>query len=105
MKKFRSFTFLSLAVVILLVPFSAFAQTSRTTGALQGVVTDTQGSPLPGVTVTVTGPTLQGTRTAVTDAKGEYILPTLPPGQYHAEYALSGIKTAVRDNVTINLTQ
>src|SRR6185295_13276893 len=104
MKKFNRFAFLSLALVALLVPFTAFAQVSRTTGALQGTVTDGQGNALPGVTVTVTSPNLQGSRVVVTDAKGEYVLPALPPGQYHVDYSLTGIKSATRD-VTVNLNQ
>ena len=35
---------------------------------------------LPGVTVTVSGPALMGTRTDVTDAEGKYRVPALPPG-------------------------
>jgi hypothetical protein len=105
MTKFSRFTMLSLAVVLLLVPAFGFAQTSRTTGALQGIVTDPSGAPLPGVTVTVTSPQLQGTRTAVSDANGEYTFPILPPGTYRAEYALQGIKTVVRENIQINLNQ
>jgi len=104
MTKFARFTTLSLIVALVLVPMG-FAQTSRTTGALIGTVTDNSGNPLPGVTVTVTSPTLQGSRSAVTDATGDYVLPLLPPGFYRAEYALQGIKSVVRDNVQINLTQ
>src|SRR6202035_5368720 len=80
MKNLSRLTFVALALALLLIPNFGMAQTSRTTGALIGIVTDGQGNPLPGVTVTVTSPQLQGARTAVTDAKGEYILPTLPPG-------------------------
>ena len=91
-------------LALLLIPIAAAAQTSRTTGALTGIVTDAQGNPLPGVTVTVTSPQLQGGRTAQTDAKGEYSLPLLPPGIYHAEYALAGLQNATRDNITISLS-
>jgi len=104
MTKLARFTMLSLIVALVLVP-AGFAQTSRTTGALTGTVTDTQGNPLPGVTVTVTSPVLQGPRSAVTDAKGEYVLPVLPPGVYHAEFALQGIQSVVRENVGVNLNQ
>ena len=105
MKKFSRFTWLSLVLAFLLIPYAGFAQTTRTTGALQGTVSDTQGNPLPGVTVTATSPNLQGPRVAVTDAQGEYLLPSLPPGNYRIEYALTGIQTATRDNVSVNLNQ
>jgi len=105
MTKFSRFTMLTLIVALVLVPMAGFAQTSRTTGALIGTVTDTTGAPLPGVTVTVTSPVLQGPRSAITDAKGEYVLPLLPPGAYHADFALAGIQSVVRDNVQVGLGQ
>jgi len=94
-----------LAILALLLPVTALAQTSRTTGALQGTVTDTQGSPLPGVTVTITSPNLQGSRTEVTDANGKYVIPSLPPGTYRAEYSLSGVKNAVREGIEVHVQQ
>jgi Carboxypeptidase regulatory-like domain len=104
MKKFSRFTLLSLAIALLLIPSFGFAQTS-TTGAITGTVTDTSGAVLPGVTVTVTSPQLQGSRTATTDAKGEYVLPLLPPGTYKAEYSLSGLKSVVQQNINVGLSQ
>lgn len=94
-----------LAVAMLLIPFSGFAQTSRTTGALSGIVTDTSGSPLPGVTVTITSPQMQGSRTTVTEPNGEYMFPTLPPGTYRATYLLEGVGKTARQNIAVTLTQ
>ena len=45
-----------------------------------GTVVDTQGLPVPGVTVTATGP--QGQRSAVSNAEGRYAIPFLTPGTY-----------------------
>src|SRR6266542_2067813 len=104
MTEFSRFTLLSLAIALLLVPSFGFAQTSSYTGAIVGTVTDTSGAVLPGVTVTVTSPNFQGSRTAVTDAKGEYVLPLLPPGTYKAEYALTGLKTVVQTGIGVNAT-
>src|SRR6185436_14720247 len=59
---------------------------------LSGKVT-ADGAPLPGVTVTVTSPNLQGSRTTETTATGEFILPFLPPGNYTAKFELSGMQT------------
>jgi hypothetical protein len=94
----------SRVVLFLLLLFAAglaAAQTSPTAGALIGVVTDGS-APLPGVTVTVSGPQLQGTRTAVSDEKGEYVFPLLPAGTYRAEFELNGIKPQVRDGIVIS---
>ena len=102
MSRFTRFSLFAL-LIVLIVP-AGFAQVSNTTGALIGHVTDQAGAVLPGVTVTVTGTTLQGSRTAVTDPQGEYVLPLLPPGKYHAEYSLSGIKSQVRDKAELPTT-
>jgi len=62
----------------LLLTVSMFAQT--VTGEINGTVFDNSGTALPGVTVVVSSPKLQGTRTTVTNAKGFYRFPLLPLG-------------------------
>ena len=51
---------------------------------------------MPGVTVTASAPTLQGTRETVTSDNGDYILPLLPPGVYTITFQLSGFGTVSR---------
>jgi hypothetical protein len=69
------------AVQLFAVPRAA-AQ-SNTTGAIQGQITDADsGEKLPGVTVVVSSPALQGTQTAISDENGQYKLSELPPGSY-----------------------
>ena len=89
-----------LLAVLTLLPFSAYA---ATTGNLFGIVTDGTGAALPGVTVTLTGPNLQGSRSAVTNASGEYQLALLPPGTYRAEFALGGFDTIARSGIAVSL--
>lgn len=82
-----------LAVLLALtLSSSAYAQGVQT-GVLTGSVVDADGLILPGVTVTVTSPSLQGARTSVTDANGVYVVRGLPPGQYSLSFELSGMKT------------
>jgi iron complex outermembrane receptor protein len=57
---------------------------------LTGVVRDTTGSVLPGVSVTVTGAALIAPRTVVTDERGEYVVDTLPAGRHLVTAAFSG---------------
>ena len=90
------------ALLLLAGGSAAFA---ATTGTLFGTVTDGDGSALPGVTVTVSSPSLQGTRTAVTNAAGEYGFPILPPGVYRVEYVLPSFEALVRQGVVVNLDQ
>ena len=55
----------SLAGLVLALAASAHAQ--RTTGTISGTVKDTTGAVLPGVAVSVSGPNIVGTQTAVTN--------------------------------------
>jgi hypothetical protein len=67
------------------------------TGTLSGKVTADK-QPLPGVTVTVTSPALQGTRVVVTNGNGDYILALLPPGLYKVSFEIEGFKKAERQS-------
>ena len=88
--------------LLLLVPVAAFAQT---TGTVDGTVTDQSNAPLPGVTVELTSPNLQGTRTAVTSADGRYRFPSVPPGPYKVTAELAGFgKVEKRATVTLDAT-
>lgn len=89
-------------IFLFLVPM-AFSQ-SKETGAITGTVTDESGSPLPGVTVTISGPSLMGTRTFVTDARGVYRFPALPPGTYTLKAELQGFTTVVQENIRLTTT-
>lgn len=89
-------------VLLLLASAASAAAQGNPTGGVSGVVQDGQGLPLPGVTVTVQSPVLQGTRTAVTSANGDYIMPFLPPGDYMMTFELEGFQT-LRQNVRIEI--
>ncbi|HSN69789.1 MAG TPA: TonB-dependent receptor [Thermoanaerobaculia bacterium] len=65
------------------------------TATLSGKVT-ADAAPLPGVTVSVASPNLQGVRTAVTSEAGDYIFPNLPPGTYTVTFELAGMQTVQR---------
>ncbi len=83
------------AGMMLLLGSQAVAQIP--TGELSGRVQDETGAPLPGVTITATSPSLQGSRVGTTDGNGNYRIPLLPPGTYTASYELDGFSTAVRE--------
>jgi hypothetical protein len=85
-----------LVLSCLLLPVLAYAQGS----ALSGVVKDSSGAVLPGVTVEASSPVLiEKTRTAVTDSTGQYRVTELPPGLYKVAFTLTGFATVVRDGV------
>jgi len=74
--KFKSLAFL-LAFLLIALPL-AYSQ-SKNTGAIVGTALDEENAPLPGATVTISSPSLMGTRTAITGADGSFRFPALPP--------------------------
>src|SRR5688500_11179415 len=70
-------------------------------GSIFGKVTDAQGGVLPGVTVTVNGPSLQQPLTAVTSESGTYQFPSVPIGTFTVTFELASFKKAQRPNVVI----
>jgi hypothetical protein len=90
-----------IAMAIVGVPVTARAQSS-TTGAIAGVVRDTTGAVLPGVTVEAASPALiEKVRTATTDSQGNYKIVDLRPGTYSVTFALTGFATFKRDGIEL----
>src|SRR3954451_4750273 len=99
----------SVFAAMVVVAGTVSAQT--TSGTITGRVIDNQSLSVPGVTVTVEGPNLQGALSAVTSENGDYILPQLPPGSYTVTFDLSGfgrqqrtIAVAPTQTVPLNIT-
>ncbi len=92
---------LLLITILMLLSTAVFGQSSS--GVLTGNVT-TEGAPLPGVTVTINSPSLQGTRMTVTGENGGFIFQALPPGRYLVTMELEGMGQIER-NVQVNLAQ
>ena len=88
-------------VVVLscLVLFPAIAQAQAT---VAGVVRDTSGAVLPGVTVEAASPVLiQKVRSVVSDGGGQYRITELPPGRYDMTFTLSGFAVVRRQGVDV----
>ena len=93
---------LALLVAFALVAVPATAQ--QLTGSISGVAKDNTGAALPGVTVTVTSPVLQGSRTVVTRSDGTYKVVALPAGEpYKVSFTLSGFKTFEATSLAVRL--
>ena len=76
---------------------------SAQTGSIQGrVVFEDQ--PMPGVTVSVTSPALQGQMSTVTNVQGDYKIPFLPAGDYNVRFDLAEFST-LEYNVRISTNQ
>ena len=76
---------------------------AQTTASLTGFVS-VVGDPLPGVTVTIASPALQGTRTAVTGENGAYRFASLPPGEYSVRFESPGVR-ARSESARLQLAQ
>jgi uncharacterized protein (DUF2141 family) len=96
----------SFGVVALVAVASAllFADAaSAQTGVLAGVVRDTTGAVLPGVTVEATSPALiERVRTVTTDTEGQYKILDLRPGAYAVTFTLPGFTTLKRDGIDLS---
>jgi len=76
---------------------------STTTGAINGKITDASGAVMPGVTVTISSPSMQGTRTDTTGTDGMYRFSAIPPGEYKVTYELAGFETQIREGLRVGL--
>jgi hypothetical protein len=90
-------------VATLLVPRWVAAQ--AVTGTVLGTITDTTGAAVPGTTVTLTNLGTGLTRTAASDAAGEYTVPSLPTGKYRLVAELPGFKTVTIPDIDLGVDQ
>ncbi len=73
-------------------------------GSVAGQVIDNQKLPLPGVNVTLAGPSMQGTRTAVTDNQGRYRFVPVPAGKgYNLKFELQGFNSLEMTELGVSL--
>ncbi|HVG56552.1 MAG TPA: carboxypeptidase-like regulatory domain-containing protein, partial [Vicinamibacterales bacterium] len=96
---------LSLALVVVCAG-SIWSTNASAQGAVQatiaGVVRDTSGAVLPGVTIEASSPVLiEKSRTAVSDATGRYRIIALNPGSYTVTFTLAGFSTVRREGVEL----
>lgn len=90
----RRFAFLTTVACIAALLLSAAPSMAQTpTGTISGRIMDSGGLPVPGVSISIASPNLQGVRTATSSSNGDYIFPSLPPGQYTVTFELSGFGT------------
>jgi hypothetical protein len=91
----------ALAVLLLF----SFSNAYEKYGNLAGIVSDTDGVPLPGVNVTVTGEYLQGERIVITNERGYFRVTALAVQHrgYTAVFTLPGFKKVTWPNITVEL--
>ena len=86
-------------VVSLVLSLLVIGRAQTRVGQINGVVTDSSGAVLPGVTVTIAG---GGTsRTAITNEKGAFVVLNLAPGPYTIVAALSGFEIVRLERIEV----
>ena len=87
---------------IVLLPLAASAQ-QQATGTIAGIVKDTSGAVMSGVTVEATSPALiENVRIVVTDAQGQYKIVNLIAGTYSVTFTLPGFSTFKRNGLELS---
>ncbi len=89
-----------LIVGCVLFPATAWAQADS--GNIAGVVRDTSGAVMPGVTVEAASPALiEKVRSVITDSQGLYRIVDLRPGTYSVTFTLPGFSTVKREGIAL----
>ncbi len=95
---------IGLGIVIGVLTFFAMtpAASAQQAAGIVGVVRDSSGLAMPGVTVEAASPALiEKVRSAVTDGEGRYNIVDLRPGTYSVTFSLTGFSTVKRDGVVL----
>src|SRR5438094_1910427 len=89
-------------MALLFAAYPAVPHAQTTSASVAGIVQDSQGGILPGVTVTMTSRTQGNALTAVTDAGGRFVFPIVRPDTYALQATLPGFKTLDRSDMVVN---
>lgn len=105
--KVKNFKFLigviACLAVILAAGSAVFAQETR--GTIRGTITDQTSAVVSGAKVKITDTARGNSIDLTTNAEGLYQAPFLIAGQYKISVEMTGFKTSVRDNVTLQIGQ
>jgi len=93
----------SLLMALLLCVSVSGLMAQLTVGSINGRASDKSDAVVPGVTVTLKSPAIQGEQTAITDEAGNYRFIQLPPGTYNLKFELPGFTTFIREEVIVSV--
>src|SRR5262249_3952444 len=100
LRKIAAFIIAALAASV-----PALAQSTAPNGTIEGIIVDTSGGVLPGVTVTVTNVATGAERSVTTNEKGLYRAPLLPLGKYRVVAELQGFKKFEQTDISLSVGQ
>src|ERR1051326_5406035 len=90
---------------LLLAALSAVPVFGQTLGEITGHITDSTGAAVPGARISATNSATNAARNAISNDAGVYSLPSLQPGSYNMRGEKSGFKTAVHNNIELEVQQ
>jgi len=96
---------LALALLALLIPARAGAQSQATTGVIEGIVYDQSNAVVIGAIVTVKNRDTGFERTATTDDNGRFRAVLLPTGSYTLEAQKQGFAKLIREGIEVTVGQ
>jgi hypothetical protein len=89
-------------LTVLVTVFAMEVAWGQQSSAISGVVRDSSGGVLPGVTVEAASPSLiEKVRTTTTDAQGRYLIGDLVPGTYTVTFTMEGFSTVRQQSFTL----
>jgi hypothetical protein len=98
----RSSVVSSVVLVAALLVCSPAAAWAQSQSGIVGVVRDTSGAVLPGVSVEAASPALiEKVRSAATDSQGRYTIIDLRPGLYTVTFSLAGFRTVRQEGLQL----
>ena len=106
MKILSTFVSVSFGVLLLSCQHNEFLELHSTgvdgSSAITGRILDEWGKPIPGATISLSGPTLSGCRSTITDLEGYYYIPFLPSAtDYKLVISAIGYAPAVHPDLVI----
>src|SRR5262245_1451052 len=91
-----------LVIILLAGAVTAFAQASGSLAEVRGQVTDANGAAVPGAKITLTDANKGTSRTAMSDAEGNYVFLGLLPSRYDLKAEAKGFsESTVRLELTV----
>src|SRR5688500_17303267 len=95
--------FVRLGLLCVLSALCADPAAAQVNASITGVVRDTTGAVLPGVTVEAASPALiEKLRTAVSDDQGRFNIVNLRPGLYTVTFTLAGFSSFQREGIELS---
>ena len=92
-----------LLALLLVAALVSPAVAQRQTGAISGQILDKEGKPLPGATVSISGPALMGISSYVTADTGLFRFAALKPGDYELRAEMPGFKSYIFQAVIVTV--